>query len=113
MPREMPFAVDVVELPDLVLVRVAGDLDVATAPELARALTECEGRYCELDLLQVTFADSSALNLLTKYQRHTTARGGTLRLVDASVPVRRVLDITGTAKLFFAGPDEPRDPPVT
>ncbi|MGH4033628.1 STAS domain-containing protein [Actinomycetota bacterium Odt1-20B] len=97
---------------DSVLVRVAGELDMDSTTELSSVLAPIEHRRCELDLSQVTFTDSTGLNLLIGHRRRAAARGGTLRLVDVSLPVQRLLDITGTAALFLADPDHPGDCPL-
>ncbi|MFE0106781.1 STAS domain-containing protein [Streptomyces sp. NPDC059009] len=106
----LPFSVDAVDVLDTVLVQVVSELDVDTAPELSCVLRLVEQRHCELGLSQVTFADSTALNLLTRHYRHAAAKGGTLSLVDVSLPIRHLLDITGTAALFFPNPGQPNDP---
>jgi len=45
------------------VVTVAGELDVATAPELAQALADAEGQVT-VDLSATTFADPAALRVL-------------------------------------------------
>ncbi|MEU2564666.1 STAS domain-containing protein [Streptomyces longispororuber] len=107
MASSNPLTVDVVDALDAVLIRASGDLDLATVPQLADALARTEHRACELDLAQVTFADSTALNLLLAHYRRAAAKGGALRLIGVSEPLRVILDITGTAHLFQPdlGPD--------
>ncbi|GHE50466.1 hypothetical protein GCM10018785_20250 [Streptomyces longispororuber] len=100
MASSNPLTVDVVDVLDAVLIRASGDLDLATVDQLADALARTEHRACELDLAQVTFADSTALNLLLAHHRRATAKGGVLRLIGVSEPLRVILDLTGTAHLF-------------
>ncbi|WP_193783434.1 STAS domain-containing protein [Streptomyces sp. E5N91] len=108
-PSPSGLQVQVVDAGATLLLRVSGELDIATAPCLETVLAPLTGRACELDLAHVTFIDSTGINLLTRHHRHTTAVGGRLRLVAASQAVRRILDITGTAYLLTGdlGPPSP------
>lgn len=110
MAPRMPFSVEAVDVLDTVLIRVCGPVDLATVPLLALELASCEDRRCELDLSQVTFADSTTLNTLLGHRRRAEVRGGTLRVVGVSPPVRLVFHITGTTALFLSDPDRPGDP---
>lgn len=82
-----------------VVVRFAGELDVATAPRLHQALLGIiDGRGCsvlDLDLSQLRFVDSTGLGVLVRAQRCLRSDGGELRLCNASPPVAGVLDISG------------------
>ncbi|MBJ3811732.1 STAS domain-containing protein [Streptomyces flavofungini] len=110
MPSPKSFTVDVIDVLDTVLVRVCGEADLATAPQLATALERVEHRRCELDLSQVTFADSTILGLLVGHHRRAGAQGGTVRLVGASRPVCTILNITGVAHLFWPDTGPPKHP---
>ncbi|MBO1332424.1 STAS domain-containing protein [Streptomyces sp. VRA16 Mangrove soil] len=69
MSAPPPFAIHAVDTGDPVLVRVSGELDLHTAPDLDSALTTLHARHCELGLAQVPFTDSTAINLLTRHHR--------------------------------------------
>lgn len=86
------------------LLRISGELDVLTAPQLDRVLAALHTRSCELDLAEVPFTDSTGVNLLVRHQRRALREGGDLRLVAVTRPVRRVLEITGTAGPLLGGP---------
>ncbi|MEV4227397.1 STAS domain-containing protein [Streptomyces bobili] len=107
---DTPFAVDVVDVVDTVLLRVSGELDLHTAPQLDRLLSALHCRPCELDLVLVSFADSTAVNLLLRHRRRAAESGGSLRVVAVSRTVRRVLDVTGTTALLLVQTDPPDSP---
>jgi anti-sigma B factor antagonist len=78
------------------VVSVAGELDVATAPELARALAGIDGDVT-VDLSGATFADPSGLRVLLAAR----AGGCRLRVVRrGGGPVARLLTLTGTDTLL-------------
>ena len=76
------------------LVEVAGEVDLATAGELAGLVREVGGQVT-LDLTRVTFVDLSGLAVLARAQRDIVEGGGTLHVRGASRTVRKVLEITG------------------
>jgi anti-sigma B factor antagonist len=80
------------------LVRVCGELDLSTSPRLGELLAQelDGGRAVRLDLSEVTFIDSTALNTLVTALRSCESNGGSLA-VDRELPaqVSRVFQITG------------------
>lgn len=96
MSRDPFFSVVVRDAHDATVVSVAGELDVATAPELSRALASLEGNVT-VDLSSATFADPSGLRVLLD------ARAGNCRvrvLRRRGGPVARLLALTGTERLL-------------
>jgi anti-anti-sigma factor len=83
--------------PDHVLVTVAGEVDIATVPQLQERLTSlaASGRPLIVDLLPVTFIDASGLGVLAGVAGRARARGGSLHAVCARHLVRRLFTITG------------------
>jgi anti-anti-sigma factor len=78
------------------VVAVAGELDMATAPELALALAAVEGDVT-VDLSAATFADPSALRVLLA----ANAAGCRLRVVRrCGSPVARLLALTDTERML-------------
>ena len=78
------------------VVTVAGELDVATAPELAQALADAEGQVT-VDLSATTFADPALLRVLL------AARADGLRirvLPRRGGQVARLLALTQTEDLL-------------
>ncbi|MFI6701829.1 STAS domain-containing protein [Streptomyces sp. NPDC050509] len=96
MPPYAPLSVEIVTGQDRVLVRVRGELDCDTGPDLFAALAPLAHRYVEVDLSQVPFMDSTGLSLLLGQRRASRRAGGDLTLLRCSPPVRRVLDVTRT-----------------
>ncbi|WP_320066223.1 STAS domain-containing protein [Micromonospora sp. RTGN7] len=86
-----------------VCLRLAGELDVSTAPELIEALDRLaeEGeRHLLVDLTDLTFCDSTGIAAFVRGDNRAAARGGWLRLTGASGRVERVLRVTGLAEVL-------------
>ncbi|MFE5190391.1 STAS domain-containing protein [Streptomyces sp. NPDC056628] len=86
-------------------IRITGDLDWDSADELteaARALlsTDPAPRRLHLDCARLTLCDSLGLASLLMVHRATAEAGTRLHLVNRPAPLRRLLDMTGTADLF-------------
>lgn len=85
------------------VVAVAGELDVATAPRLREILYQVVARgeaTVVLDLLEVTFLDSTALGVLVGGLKRCRELGGELRLVVAEPRIVKIFEITGLATVF-------------
>ena len=79
------------------VIHVAGELDLASAPQLSAALSEAGREGTEpvtLDLSEVTFIDSSALRALVLAGRELTEAGRVLQIGPRSEMVNRVLSMT-------------------
>ena len=85
------------ELPDGgAVLRVEGDLDMATAPTLEDELADAGfAKRLVLDLSQCTFLDSSAVRVLVSSVRDSEAASGSLALVVTDPGILRVLEISG------------------
>ncbi len=78
------------------VVSVAGELDIAGAPELARTLGSLElsdVRAVAVDLSELTFIDSSGISTLATAAQEARARGGSMVVAAPPGDVRRVFDI--------------------
>lgn len=94
------------------VVEVAGDLDLDTAPllaaELRRALTaRPTPAMLAVDLSAVGFCDSAALNILLLIRREALHEGTVLHLARPSRQVQHLLEVTGTAQVFEVTADIP------
>ncbi|HWM21651.1 MAG TPA: STAS domain-containing protein [Ilumatobacteraceae bacterium] len=85
------------------VVLLVGEIDVATAPKL-RLCLEHEPLVRVLDMEQVTFMDSSGLKVLAIANRSRDA-SDRITLRAPSAAVRRVVDISGMAKLLGLAPE--------
>lgn len=96
-----------------VSLRLSGELDAHTAPDLEAALDAAieDGATVEVDLAEVSFVDSSGLAALLDARSRLDQRGGSLRVTDASVAVERLFTMTGVARHLMGsdapGPDAP------
>jgi anti-anti-sigma factor len=80
------------------VIRLAGELDLATAPEVEHELQSVEAtdaRSIVLDLSGLTFMDSSGLNLILRAEVRSRADSNRLRLRRGPANVQRVFAITG------------------
>jgi anti-sigma B factor antagonist len=85
---------------------VSGELDMATSPQLTSALETMARRGTQrvvVDLLEVTFMDSSGISALCKAQTTLRADGCELVLGPTSSRVDAVLEITGVDGAFSRG----------
>ncbi len=83
--------------PGAVLLMLAGELDLATAPRLAAALTQNAGEHrgrVVLDLTRLSFMDSTGLSLIVGTDRSARAAGGVLVLRHPQSQVRRLLELS-------------------
>jgi anti-sigma B factor antagonist len=83
--------------PGHVLITVAGEIDIATAPQLRDRLAAlaASGRRLVVDLAQVSFLGAAGLDVLAAAARQARARGGGLGVVSPRPLVRRLFAITG------------------
>ncbi len=102
-PAQHEFAVSQERLEDgAVVVRVGGELDLATAPRLKRALAEVLGAGTSqvvLDMTAVTFIDSTALGVLVGVQRNLPA-DARLAIAGSGSDVVNVFELTGLDSTF-------------
>ena len=88
------------------VIAAVGELDMASAPELERLLSEQEGPVL-LDLRSLRFIDSSGLRILVGAEERSRRDGLDLRLATGPA-TQRILDLTGLAGHFsFADPGTP------
>ena len=85
-----------------VVLAVAGEFDIATAPTVTAAVQaelEADPAPLVLDLTATTFADSSACRVLVQTAKACRRRGSGLEIVcpTGNTAVRRVLDLVGMA----------------
>lgn len=88
----------------------SGELDIATAVDLQKAITsataECRGTLT-LDMTGLTFCDSTGIRVLLTARRAASQRGMAIKLVAPDDgPVRQAFDMSGLM-LVYARPDEP------
>ena len=79
------------------LVTLPAEVDMASIPAVRDELLSSVNRggvHLIVDARDTTFIDSSGINALVRVRERTERLGGSIHLVAASRPVRRVLAIT-------------------
>ena len=95
-------------------VRVSGEVDTGTAPELDETLHEAlrHARLVLMDLREMSFMDSTGLHVLVNASLRARAQAGHLVLSGVSAQLTSLLDVTGTREhvdlLETHLPDDPR-----
>ncbi len=95
-----------------VVVRVSGEMDMDRAQvfraDLAAAIERAaSGREVVIDLTDLSFCDSSGLNVLLGARLDAQQAGHLLRLAGPSSQMTRLLEVTGVTELFPIVPVPP------
>ena len=90
------------------VLRVVGELDVATAPELQARLSAHRGPAI-LDLREVTFIDSTGLRALVGATQ-ARSRPESLVLRAPSPAVRRLIELAALTEQLAIEPEAPDEP---
>lgn len=89
---------------DVLLVRLAGELDQCSASgirrDLDQLLRDLRVRHLVIDLKDMPFMDSSGLGVILGRYRMMRERGGTVSLMHLSPQVKRVYDLSGMARII-------------
>ena len=81
------------------LVRLRGELDIATAPMLANALNNASSEFV-VDLADVTFLDASGLDALADASARAERDGNHLAVINADSFTQRIFELTGLDHLL-------------
>ena len=89
------------------VVQVVGEIDLATAPQLRSCLddliADADGAIL-LDLADVTYIDSTGVSAVLTADAELNHYGRDLRVVEASVQVRRLFELCGITELVVDDP---------
>lgn len=99
---------------DAAWVRVVGELDLATTPQLEQMLRSAglHARRLVLDLCGLSFIDGCGVHAIVNASRHARARGQRLVLVRGPPQVHRVFVLTKTVAALEIVDLDPIEPPV-
>jgi anti-sigma B factor antagonist len=101
------FRIEVEHGDGTIVVRLAGDLDLATAPRLIdeiSAITDCDTSHrVVFDLAAVEFIDCSGLRALLQSREHIMTTGHGFEVVDARPNAVRLFKLTDTDHSFLNG----------
>ena len=97
MQLDDDFKVQVHRRPGATVVAPAGEIDVATVDEVRARLKEAEaaGGAVVLDLREVSFMDTSGLQLVFEQQRWAAQTTGRFAVVRGSPGLQRLFEIAG------------------
>jgi anti-sigma B factor antagonist len=100
--------------PDATWVRLAGELDIATTPQLERALREprLQARLVVLDLRELAFIDSCGVNAIVDASIRARQVGHRVLLLRGAPGVDRVFTLTGTSEHVVDGDIRSVEPSV-
>jgi len=95
---------------DQIVVAVRGELDLATAPQLACVLAAVVDRAADiaLDLAELDFLDPAGLRVIAAASIRLRQSGRELTLRSVPAMARRILDITGVDALVRIEPSDPQ-----
>jgi anti-sigma B factor antagonist len=99
MQFPVPFRVTIEPAEHACLIRPAGELEMWSAPVLRRELDDAREveRPVLLDLSEVTFIDSTGLEVLLDMSLESAAGDWAFFIVRPSEPVLRLIELSGTA----------------
>lgn len=88
-----------------VRIKLAGEIDIATAELITQSITATleeygDARVLEFDLSDVTLVDSTGVGLLVTAHRELSGRGVKLIVTNAAKIVERVMRVTGVFELL-------------
>lgn len=90
--------------------RLVGELDIGTAPQLGEAIDRLLGaghHRLLVDLTDLDFCDSTGMSAFVRGDNEAAAAGGWLRLTGATGRVARLLRLSGLAEVLGHRPDGP------
>ena len=93
----VPFSAELLSGEGPSVVKLLGELDLSTAPQLEACLEGlgADGASVQLDLSGLTFCDSSGISAMVTAAKRVRKRGGHLSIASPQPAVRSVLEITG------------------
>ena len=92
---------------DVVVVSVAGELDMATAPRLQDQITDLLDRDLSrlvFNLAEVSFCDSTGLSVFVRTKNSCEEAGGEVRLAAPQRGVLRILEVSGLVDVLHTYP---------
>ena len=81
---------------DSILVKVRGEIDLQTAPQLASCLSSIRGD-ASVDCSGLDFIDSTGLRVFMQAQKAFDERGDRLAVRNVPTHIRRIFDIAGVS----------------
>lgn len=99
----MNLAIGIEESSNHYTVKISGEIDVYTAPELKEKLlplTEVNGNEIKVDLQNTTYLDSTGLGVFISAYKSTKEHQSHLELIHAKDRVLRLFKVTGLDEIM-------------
>ncbi len=99
----MNISIDVKETESKLAVKVNGEIDAYTAPQLREKLfplSEKKGVKMVVDLSEVNYMDSTGLGVFVGVFKNVRANDGEFKIVGLSERLQRLFEITGLADII-------------
>jgi len=99
----MNILIDVKETETKLAIKVTGEIDAYTAPQLREKLfpmSEKEGVKMVVDLSEVNYMDSTGLGVFVGVFKNVRAHSGEFKIVGVSERLERLFEITGLADII-------------
>jgi anti-anti-sigma factor len=108
-----PFDLSLDDRGRVVVVRVRGEVDAATAPRVGEAVNRQldRGRRVVLELSHVDFMDLHGLAVLMRATRRARADGGNFAIAEPAPCVRRLVSLVHAERDLAILPDDLDEPP--
>jgi anti-sigma B factor antagonist len=106
-PVSVPFSIELERASSYAVVTVAGEVDIASSPQLRDAGLEAFGiepTHVVMDLSGVTFIDSTGLSVLVLMRRRARTHRSRLSVIG-SAKVEALLKLAGLRMVFEMVPD--------
>ncbi len=87
---------------DVVVLKVSGEMDAHTAPQMDKALKEAltQGSKIVLDASQMTYVATAALGVLIANNNVVKTKGGKIVVAGMPEKIKKVFDTMGFSKVF-------------
>ena len=95
--------VTVESVDDVPVIRAAGELEIATVPEMRTKVTEVaerRPRAIVFDFRQLGYLDSSGLGILVSARKRLAAYGGEVVIITAQSAVLKALSLSGLDQIM-------------
>ena len=96
------FSVDVEQVHDMAIIKLAGEFDAVTEDKLEELIETLDPgiSHVVMDLREASFIDSHGVRILIKYELRSREEGFQFAVIPGNGHIRRVFDTLGMDKLL-------------
>ena len=94
---------------DITICAIEGEVDINSSPEIRKSFDKILSKEMPkivINLVGVTYVDSSGLATLVEILKRMKSYGGKMKLTNVSPKIKSLFEITKLDKLFEIMPDE-------